>query len=374
MESPLSRQALLKLALRPRLDPILLVGLILLMAAGLVTLHSAAAGNERLVMLQGLRFAAGLAALWLLSRVPPQQLRRWTPWFFLFSLIVLVLVPFFGTGRSGRHWLNLGFFYLQPAELMKLSVPMALAALLHREPLPPDWRSLLLGLILIGVPVGLIMLQPDFGTAVVVGASGAMVIWLAGLSWPRIGLLAGIGVAALPLGWQVASQYQRQRILTFLDPDADPLGTGWNIIQSKVAAGSGGLFGKGWGNSTQARLDFLPEQTTDFIFAVYAEEFGLVGVAALLLVFLLIIGRSLWIAMQAKESYARLLGGSLAMTFAVYVMLNGGMVSGILPVVGIPMPLMSYGGTSAVTLLAGFGILMSIHSHRKLLGKPSGWS
>jgi rod shape determining protein RodA len=292
---------------------------------------------------------------------------------FLFSLLVLALVPIFGTGRSGRHWLNLGFFYLQPAELMKLSVPMAVAALLHREPLPPGWRSLIMSALLIALPVGLIMLQPDFGTAVVVAASGAFVIWLAGMSWQRLALVGGLGLAALPLGWRIASDYQRQRVLTFLDPDADPLGAGWNIIQSKVAAGSGGLFGKGWGNSTQARLDFLPEQTTDFIFAVYAEEFGLVGVAALLLVFLLIIGRSLWIAMQAKETYARLLSGSLAMTFAVYVLLNGGMVSGLLPVVGIPMPLMSYGGTSAVTLLAGFGILMSVHSHRKLLGKPSGW-
>ena len=183
-----------------------------------------------------------------------------------------------------------------------------------------------------------------------------------------------LGLAALPLGWPLLQDYQRQRILTFLDPDADPLGAGWNIIQSKVAAGSGGLFGKGWGNSTQARLDFLPEQTTDFIFAVFAEEFGLVGVAGLLLVFAVIVARSLWIAMEAKETYARLLGGSLALTFAVYVLMNGGMVTGLLPVVGVPMPLMSYGGTSAVTLLAGFGMLMSIHSHRKLLGRPAGWA
>jgi len=373
MDAALNPRVLLKLLLRPRLDPVLLVGLLLLMAAGLATLHSAAAGNERLVVLQAMRFALGLGALWMLSRVPPPQLRRWTPWFFLASVFVLALVPIFGTGRSGKHWLNLGFFFLQPAELMKLSVPMAVAAWLHRDSLPPTWRSLGVSALLIGLPLGLIMLQPDLGTAVLVGASGAFVVWLAGMSWARIAALGAIGLAALPVAWQNFQDYQRQRILTFLDPEADPLGAGWNIIQSKVAAGSGGLWGKGWGNSTQARLDFLPEQTTDFIFAVFAEEFGLVGVCCLLLVFLLIVGRSLWIAMQAKETYSRLLGGSLAMTFAVYVLINGGMVSGLLPVVGIPMPLMSYGGTSAVTLLAGFGILMSIHSHRKLLGKSSGW-
>ena len=359
--------------LRPRLDPFLLAALLIMMAAGLATLHSAAGGNERLVLLQAVRFGVGLAALWLLSRVPPAQLRRWTPWFFLASLAILALVPLFGTGRSGRHWLNLGFFYLQPAELMKLSVPMAVAAFLHREPLPPGWRTLSLCGLLIGLPVGLILLQPDFGTAVVVAASGVFAVWLAGLSWARIGLFGALGVAALPLGWPLLQDYQRQRILTFLDPDADPLGAGWNIIQSKVAAGSGGLFGKGWGNSTQARLDFLPEQTTDFIFAVFAEEFGLVGVVGMLLVFAFIVGRSLWIAMDAKETFARLLGGSLALTFAVYVLMNGGMVTGLLPVVGVPMPLMSYGGTSAVTLLAGFGMLMSIHSHRKLLGRPNRW-
>ncbi len=360
--------------LRPRLDPFLLAALLVMMAAGLATLHSAAGGNERLVLLQAVRFGVGLGALWLLSRVPPAQLRRWTPWFFLVSLAILALVPLFGTGRSGRHWLNLGIFYLQPAELMKLSVPMAVAAFLHREPLPPGWRTLLLCGLLIGLPVGLILLQPDFGTAVVVAASGVFAVWLAGLSWARIGMFGTLGVAALPLGWPLLQEYQRQRILTFLDPDADPLGAGWNIIQSKVAAGSGGLFGKGWGNSTQARLDFLPEQTTDFIFAVYAEEFGLVGVVGMLLVFAFIVGRSLWIAMDAKETFARLLGGSLALTFAVYVLMNGGMVTGLLPVVGVPMPLMSYGGTSAVTLLAGFGMLMSIHSHRKLLGRPNGWA
>lgn len=360
--------------LRPRLDPLLLLALLLLMLAGLATLHSAAAGNERLVLLQAARFAVGLGALWVLSRVPPAQLRRWTPWFFLASLVLLALVPLFGTGRSGRHWLNFGFFFLQPAELMKLSVPMAVAAFLHREPLPPGWRTLAVCALLIGVPFGLIMLQPDLGTAVVVAGSGAFAVWLAGMSWARIGLFLAAGLSAAPFAWHYLQDYQRQRILTFLDPEADPLGAGWNIIQSKIAAGSGGLFGKGWGNSTQARLDFLPEQTTDFIFAVYAEEFGLIGVAALLLLFAFIAGRSLWIAMNARENYSRLLGGSLALTFAVYVLMNGGMVSGLLPVVGVPMPLMSYGGTSAVTLLAGFGILMSIHSHRKLLGKPARWS
>jgi rod shape determining protein RodA len=315
-----------------------------------------------------------LAALWVLSRVPPQQLRRWTPWLFLFSLVVLLLVPFFGTGRSGRHWLNLGFFYLQPAELMKLSVPMAVAALLHREPLPPEWRSLFFCLLLIGLPVGLIMLQPDFGTAVVVAASGTLVVWMAGLSWPRIGLLAALGLSVLPLGWQVASQYQRQRILTFLDPDADPLGTGWNIIQSKVAAGSGGLFGKGWGNSTQARLDFLPEQTTDFIFAVYAEEFGLFGTLILIGVFMALLWRIYRLAIRAYnaerffESYVAI---GLGTWLGLQTFINLGVNMGLLPTKGLTLPLISYGRSSLIVTMIAIALLLRIHHELAVDTKPA---
>jgi rod shape determining protein RodA len=286
---------------------------------------------------------------------------------FALCLGLLLLVPLFGTGRSGRHWLNLGVFYLQPAELLKLVVPMAVAAFLHRLPLPPRWGALILCALLIGIPTLLIAAQPDLGTALLVGVSGAFVVFLAGIAWWRIGLLAGLAAAAAPLAWSVLKDYQKQRLRTFLDPDSDPLGAGWNIIQSKFAVGSGGLFGKGWGQGTQSRLEFLPEHTTDFIFAVMAEEFGLVGVLALLLLYLFIVARCLWIAMEARDTFARLLAGTIGLTLLVYVLVNGGMVSGLLPVVGVPMPLLSYGGTSAVTLLAGFGIVMSVHAHRKFM-------
>ena len=361
------RSLLLRLA-QPRVDVPLLVALLLLMGVGLVTLSSAAGESPRTVMAQALRLGAGLAALWLLSRVPPAQLRLWTPWVFVGSLLLLLLVPLLGSGRSARSWIDLGFFYLQPAELLKLSVPMMVAWYLQREPLPPRWRALAVAAVVIGVPAGLIAIQPDLGTAVVVGASGAFVVFMAGIHWWRIGALVGVAAMVAPLGWGFLREYQRDRLRTFLTPEADPLGAGWNIIQSKIAVGSGGLFGKGWGMSTQSRLEFLPEHTTDFIFAVLAEEFGLIGVLGVLALYLFIVGRSLWIAAMARDTYARLLGGALALTFLVYVVVNGGMVSGLLPVVGVPMPLMSYGGTSAVSLLAGFGILMSVHAHRKLMG------
>lgn len=354
--------------LTPRIDVPLFVALLLLLGTSLVNLHSASGGDMRMVMSQGLRFGAGLGGLWLISRVPPQQLRLWTPWLFAISLVLLMLVPFLGTGRSGRHWISLGVFYIQPAELLKLTVPMAVAAFLHARVLPPQWKDLALCAAIIGLPVGLIAVQPDLGTSLLVGSSGAFVIYLAGMAWWRIALLAGLGASIAPLGWTFLREYQRNRLRTFIDPEADPLGTGWNIIQSKIAVGSGGVFGKGWGAGTQSRLDFLPEHTTDFILAVFAEEFGLIGVLALFALYLFIIGRCLWIAANARETYARLLAGALALTFFVYVVVNGGMVSGLLPVVGVPMPLLSYGGTSAVTLLAGFGIVMSVHSHRKFMG------
>jgi rod shape determining protein RodA len=351
----------------PRVDVPLLVALLLLIGAGLAVLHSAAGDQERMLWSQGARVAVGLVALWVISRIPPQQLRLWSPWLFALSLGLLLLVPLLGTGRSGRHWLNLGVFYLQPAELLKLTVPMVVAAWLHPQSLPPRWGTLAVCAALIGVPVLLIAAQPDLGTALLVGASGAFVVFFAGMAWWRLGLLAGLAAAAAPLGWGLLKEYQKQRLRTFLDPESDPLGAGWNIIQSKIAVGSGGLFGKGWGEGTQSRLEFLPEHTTDFIFAVLAEEFGLVGVLCLLALYLFIVARCLWIAAEAKDTFARLLAGAVGLTFLIYVLVNGGMVSGLLPVVGVPMPLLSYGGTSAVTLLAGFGIVMSVHAHRKLM-------
>ena len=354
--------------LRPRMDVPLLLAILLVIMVGLLTLASASGGNERLVVSQALRMGMGLAAMLVLSRIPPGQLRLWTPWLFVASLVVLMLVPVIGTGRSARSWLNLGFFYLQPGELLKLTLPMMVAWVLHRELLPPRWRTLFLAGTVIAVPTGLIAIQPDLGTAMLVAASGAFVVFLGGIGWWRIVAILGMAAAVAPIGWQFLREYHRDRLRMFLNPEADPLGAGWNIIQSKIAVGSGGLFGKGWGQGSQSRLEFLPEHTTDFVFAVFSEEFGLLGVLLMLSLYLFIVGRSLWIAANARDTWARLLGGALALTFLVYVVVNGGMICGLLPVIGVPMPLMSYGGTSAVTLLAGFGIVMSLHAHRKMMG------
>ncbi|HET6604439.1 MAG TPA: rod shape-determining protein RodA [Xanthomonadaceae bacterium] len=351
-----------------RVDLPLLIALMLAVAVGLITLYSASGGNDRVVMSQAARLGVGFVALWVLSRIPPAQLRLWTPTLFAASLLLLMLVPLVGSGRNARSWLNLGVVYLQPAELLKLTLPMMVAWWLQRRALPPSWLALGGAAVLVAVPTALITIQPDLGTALLVAASGCFVVFLAGIAWWRIALLAGAAAAIAPLAVGLMHEYQRARLRTFLAPDSDPLGAGWNIIQSKIAVGSGGLFGKGWGAGTQSRLDFLPEQTTDFIFAVFAEEFGLIGVLALLSLYLFIVGRALWIAAQSRDSYARLLAGALALTFLIYVLVNGGMVAGLLPVVGVPMPLLSFGGTSAVSLLAGFGIVMSVHVHRRFMG------
>jgi rod shape determining protein RodA len=348
-----------------KVDLPLLLALLCVMLISLVVLASASGENSRLVLSQGVRFAVGVGAMVLISRLPPGKLRLWTPLAYAMSLVLLALVFVFGSGRSANLWLNLGVFYLQPGELLKLSVPMMLAWYLHSVPLPPRWGTLAVSAGIIGLPVGMIVLQPDLGTGMLVAASGVFAIFLAGIAWWRIGLFAGLGLASLPVGWMFLMPYQRDRILTFMNPESDPLGTGWNIIQSKIAIGSGGFSGKGWGQGSQAHLDFLPEHTTDFIFSVLSEEWGWVGVVTLLGLYLFIVGRCLWIAAEARDSYSRLLAGALAMTFSVYVLVNGGMVAGLLPVVGVPMPLLSYGGTSAVSLLVGFGMVMSAQAHRK---------
>jgi rod shape determining protein RodA len=349
---------------RPRVDLPLLAALLLVAAAGLVVLFSASAEDPAQVVKQALRLLLGFAVLFVLARIPPTLFRTWTPWFYAFTLGLLVAVLVFGEGRGAHRWLDLKLIRFQPSELAKLALPMMVAWYLHDRALPPTWRGLGVCSLLIGVPALLIMDQPDLGTALLVSASGAFVVFLAGIGWARIVMIVGAGLAALPVLWHYMHEYQRNRVRMFLDPEADPLGNGWNIIQSQIAVGSGGVSGKGWLESTQARLDFLPEHTTDFIFAVYSEEFGLLGVIAIIAVYLFIIGRGLWIAANARDTYSRLLAGSIAMTFFVYVMVNGGMIAGLLPVVGVPMPLISYGGTSAVSLLAGFGVLMSIHAHR----------
>ena len=349
------------------LDLPLLGALLVLCVVGLGVLYSASAGSTDQVTNQALRLVLGLAVMITLSRVPPAILRSWTPGFYLGTLALLVAVTLFGEGRGAHRWLDLGVLRFQPSELAKLSLPMMVAWFLHDRPLPPSWGSLAMAALLVAIPAGLIAEQPDLGTALLVGVSGVFVIFLGGIGWPRILMLVGSAAAAAPIAWEFMHEYQRNRIRMFLDPEADPLGNGWNIIQAKIAVGSGGLLGKGFEASTQAQLDFLPEHTTDFIFAVFAEEWGLIGVALVVALYLFIIGRGLWIAASARDTFSRLLAGSIAMTFFVYVMVNGGMITGLLPVVGVPMPLISYGGTSAVSLLAAWGIVLSIHAHRRLV-------
>jgi len=362
------RALLARHLINPGLDLQLLVALLLLSATGLTVLYSASGGNLTLVGNQALRLALGFAAMLVLARVPPNVFRIWTPWFYGGTLLLLVIVIELGEGRGANRWLDLKFVRFQPSELAKIALPMMVAWFLSRRVLPPDWRTLAMAGFWIVIPALLIAKQPDLGTALLVAASGVFVVFLAGLAWWRIGLIVGVAAAIAPFAWEHLHEYQRNRLRMFIDPEADPLGNGWNIIQAKIAVGSGGVFGKGILESTQSRLDFLPEHTTDFIFAVFSEEFGLVGVSLVVLLYLFIVARGLMIAVNARDTYQRLLAGSISMTLFVYVVVNGGMVSGLLPVVGVPMPLISYGGTSAVSLLVAFGVLMSIHAHRRLAG------
>lgn len=351
------------------IDLPLLGALLALMAIGLPVLYSAADHSVKMVAAQAARFAVGLVAMWGLSRMPPSQLRNWTPMVYGISMVPLLLVLVIGTGKHGRHWINLGVFYFQPAELLKLSLPMMVAWYLNREALPPRVLTVLIAGLLIAAPTVLILLQPDFGTAMLVAISGAFALYLAGLPWWWFGAAFG-GVAAIaPVAWfWLLRPYQKDRILTFLNPESDPLGTGWNIIQSKIAIGAGGPTGKGWLQGSQSHLNYLPEHTTDFIFAVLSEEFGWIGVAVVLSLYLFVVGRCLWIAAGARDGYSRLIAGALGLAFFVYVIVNGGMIAGLLPVVGVPMPLLSYGGTSAVSLLAGLGVVMAVRAHRPVHG------
>jgi rod shape determining protein RodA len=362
------RWRLRHLVRKPRLDLPLCGALFVLVLIGLATLHSANDLDRAQTISQGVRVLIGAVLLMLISRVPPHVLRTWSPWLYAGSVALLLVVAILGEGRGAYRWLDLGILRFQPSELLKLTMPMMIAWYLERRVLPPGWGSLAVALLLIAVPAGLIAEQPDLGTALLVIASGMFVVFLAGIAWWRIGLLLAAVAVIVPSGWPFLHDYQKDRIRMLFNPEADPLGTGWHIIQSKIAVGSGGVWGKGWHHGTQSRLEFLPEHTTDFIFSVFAEEWGLIGVLILLALYIFIIGRCLWIAANAKDTYSRLLAGAIAMAFFVYVMVNGGMITGILPVVGVPLPLVSYGGTSAVSLLAGFGVLMSIHAHRKTLG------
>jgi len=352
---------------RLHIDGPLLGGLLLICAFGLVVLYSAVGESMRLWMSQVLRLGVALVAMLVAAQMSPDFLRRWTPWAYLGGLALLIAVLVMGEiGQGARRWLDLGIRF-QPSEIMKLAVPMMAAWYLHDRQIPPRFSQLLVLAVIIAVPTVLIAMQPDLGTALLIAASGVIVVVLAGMS---IRLMIALGLMSIPgawVLWHFMQDYQRQRVLTLLDPDSDPLGAGYNIIQSKIAIGSGGLFGKGWTNGSQAQLEFLPERNTDFIFAVMGEELGLLGVLTLLGLYMFVVGRGLYIAIQAHDTYSRLLAGSISLTFFVYVFVNTAMVTGLVPVVGVPLPLVSFGGTSMVTLMAGFGILMSIHTHRKLL-------
>lgn len=350
------------------LDWLLLLLLITLMCTGLLLLYSGSGQDLDMVKRQAIHFALGFVGLIIVAQFPPRFYQRIAPWAYLGGGGLLLAVLYFGVGAKGaQRWLDLpGLPRFQPSELMKLALPMAVAWYLANCPTPPKLRQLLTALVLVLIPTLLILRQPDLGTALLIGTSGLLVMFFAGMSWRIIVSMLALAGALLPVAWLfLLRDYQKQRVLTFLNPESDPLGSGWNIIQSKTAIGSGGVQGKGFLEGTQAHLEFLPESHTDFIVAVLAEEFGLIGVVFLLSLYLLIVLRSLLLASRCETLFGRLLSGSLAATFFVYVFVNVGMVSGILPVVGVPLPLVSYGGTSVVSLLLAFGLLMSMSTHRQ---------
>lgn len=353
---------------RMHLDLPLLIALLLLCGYGLLVLFSATDQDPNQLYRQLIRLGIAFAVMVVVAQIPPLKLQRWSLPLFGIGLVMLVGVLVIGEiGKGAQRWLDLGVVRFQPSEVLKVAVPMMLAWYLAERPLPPTGPRILWTVVLTAAPVLLIASQPDLGTALLVASTGMIVLFLAGLKWRLIALL-GIGAAALaPLLWYFMHPYQRERVLSFLNPEGDPLGSGYHIIQAKIAIGSGGIYGKGWLNGTQSRLEFLPERSTDFVFATLGEEFGLIGILAMLVLYLFIIARGLHIATQAQDTYGRLLAGGLTLIFFIYLFVNTGMVTGLLPVVGIPLPLVSYGGTSLVTIMAGFGILMSIHTHRKLL-------
>ncbi|MEH6528320.1 MAG: rod shape-determining protein RodA [Porticoccus sp.] len=345
----------------------LLVLLMLLAGVGLFVLYSASGQSAHYVNRQLSYYGVGLMVMLVTAQIPPRFLERWGALPYLGGVLLLVGVLFFGVGAKGaQRWLEISGFRFQPSEILKIAVPLMLAQYLGKRALPPNFKHVFFALVFIGIPPVLVVLQPDLGTAILIGVSGFFVLFLAGLPKRYLGFSGLAAMIALPLMWfYVLHDYQKQRILTMFNPEADKLGSGWNIIQSTIAIGSGGIHGKGWMQGTQSQLDFLPESHTDFIIAVLAEEFGLIGVTLLVGLFLLIIIRCVIICLRAQSMFGRLLAGSITLTFFVYIFVNMGMVSGILPVVGVPLPLVSYGGTSIVTLMLGFGMLMSISTEKK---------
>jgi rod shape determining protein RodA len=352
-----------------RIDGPLMAALALTIALGITVVYSASGGSsfDRAVG-QGRNLAVALVALWIFAQIHPQLLMRLALPAYVAGLALLVGVALFGDVRNGaRRWLNVGVTTLQPSEIMKIAVPLVLAWYFHRREEGLRLRDFAIAAVILAIPVGLIVRQPDLGTALLIFASGFFVIFLAGLSWRILVSVVVAGAVSLPFLWSMMHDYQRQRILTLLNPMEDPLGAGYHIIQSTIAIGSGGILGKGWLNGTQAQLDFVPERSTDFILAVFGEEFGLVGNVVLIVLYTLIIGRGMMIAANASTVFSRLTAGAITLTFFTYAFVNMGMVSGILPVVGVPLPMISYGGTALLSMLVGFGILMSISTHKQLV-------
>jgi rod shape determining protein RodA len=355
-------------ALTRRIDSVLFATAMAIVGVGLVTLYSAADQSMARLSGQLANLAVALLLMWLVANVPPQTLARAAVPLYVLAVVLLVGVALFGVVVNGsRRWLNLGFMRFQPSELMKVAMPLMLAWYFQKFEGRIGWKDFVLAAILIAIPTYLIKRQPDLGTALLIAASGFYVLFLAGLSWKIIIGLGALGAGVAPLLWPHLHDYQRERILTFIDPTRDPLGAGYHSTQASIAIGSGGVTGKGWLNGTQTHLDFLPERHTDFIFAVFGEEFGLIGNAFLLLLYLLLIGRGMMIAAKASTLFGRLMAGSVTLMFFTYALVNMGMVSGVLPVVGVPLPFVSYGGTALVSLFIGLGILMSVQAHRKLV-------
>ncbi|MHB8535782.1 MAG: rod shape-determining protein RodA [Sulfuricaulis sp.] len=352
---------------RLHLDKTLLFALLALAVISLFVVYSASARDTSATLGHLMRLLLGFVVLLLMAQIRPEILERWSPYIFTGGMVLLVAVLAIGViGKGAQRWLHLGVLKFQPAEVMKLAVPMMLSWYLARGNLPPTLLRLTLAFIMMVVPAFMIIKQPDLGTALLVFGAGTFVLFLAGMRWRIILVTLAVIAIAAPFAWHHLHDYQQQRVLTLFNPDADPLGSGYHTIQSMIAVGSGGIYGKGWLNSSQAHLDYLPESSTDFIFAVFAEEFGLIGSMLLVGIYALVVGRGMLIAYLAKDSYTRLLAGSLSFTFFLYFFVNMGMVTGILPIVGIPLPMMSYGGSSIVTVMAAFGILMSIQTHRKI--------
>lgn len=350
------------------IDSFLLTSISILMLVGLIVLFSASGQSPERIGAQLTNISVALTVMWIVARIHPQHLLQFAVPVYTLGVILLIGVALFGhISHGARRWLDIGPIHIQPSEIMRTALPLMLAWYFDRREGDIRLKDFMVAAILLAIPAALIAKQPDLGTTLLVTSSGLYVLFFAGLSWKIIiGLIAGFA-GSLPVLWSLLHDYQRQRVMTLLDPMQDPLGAGYHTIQATIAIGSGGVVGKGWLHGTQTHLDFLPEATTDFIFAVFGEEFGLLGNLLLLTLFLIIIGRGLFIAANATSLGGRLLAGSITMTFFTYAFVNMGMVSGILPVVGVPLPIVSYGGTSLVSLMLGFGILMSVQTHRKLV-------